>query len=51
MAKFLADHPPVKHVNYPGLPDHPQHHLTKKQMKGAGGLLSFVVPGGMPGAA
>jgi cystathionine beta-lyase/cystathionine gamma-synthase len=51
VAEFLAGHPRVKHVNYPGLPDHPQHNLAQQQMKGMGGLLSFVVPGGIPGAA
>jgi methionine-gamma-lyase len=51
VAEFLADHPRVQHVNFPGLPDHPQHDLAQRQMQGAGGLLSFVVPGGIPGAA
>lgn len=51
VAEFLADHPKVLHVNYPGLPDHPQHELAQRQMKAGGGLLSFVVPGGMEGAA
>ena len=51
VAEFLAAHPKVKHVNYSGLPDHPQRQLAKKQMMMDGGLLSFVVPGGMAGAA
>lgn len=51
VAEFLAAHPKVKHVNFPGLPDHPQYALAQRQMKAPGGLLSFVVPGGMPGAA
>ncbi len=51
VAEFLAAHPKVKHVNYPGLPSHPQHDLARRQMKAGGGLLSFVVPGGMAGAA
>jgi len=51
IAEFLASHSRVKHVNYPGLPDHPQRELAKRQMKENGGLLSFVVPGGMDGAA
>jgi len=51
VAEFLASHPKVQHVNYTGLPDHPQHDLACKQMKAHGGLLSFVVPGGMAGAA
>jgi methionine-gamma-lyase len=51
VAEHLDDHPNVVHVNYPGLPDHPQHDLARAQMTGSGGLLSFVVLGGMPGAA
>jgi len=51
VAEFLAQHPKVLHVNFPGLPDHPQHDLARRQMKAPGGLLSFVVPGGMEGAA
>jgi cystathionine beta-lyase/cystathionine gamma-synthase len=41
VAQFLANHPKVKKVNYPGLPSHPQHALAAKQMKGFGGMLSF----------
>ena len=51
VAEFLASHPRVKHVNYSGLPSHPQYALANRQMKTGGGLLSFVVPGGMQGAA
>ena len=51
VAEFLADHPRVLHVNYPELPNHPQHELAKQQMKASSGLLSFVVPDGMAGAA
>ncbi|MEW5867813.1 MAG: aminotransferase class I/II-fold pyridoxal phosphate-dependent enzyme [Chloroflexota bacterium] len=51
VAEFLSAHPKVKHVNYTGLADHPQHDLACRQMKAHGGLLSFVVPGGMTGAA
>ena len=51
VAEFLARHPKVQHVNYPGLPDHPQRMLAQRQMEAGGGLLSFVVPGGMKGAA
>lgn len=51
VAEFLATHPKVKHVNFPGLPDHPQYALARRQMKAPGGLLSFVVPDGMRGAA
>jgi cystathionine beta-lyase/cystathionine gamma-synthase len=51
IARYLSDHPKVKHVNYSGLSDHPQHELAEKQMAAHGGLMSFVVPGGMRGAA
>jgi cystathionine beta-lyase/cystathionine gamma-synthase len=43
LAEFLATHPKVKRVMYPGLPDHPQHDLAKRQMRGFGGMLSFDV--------
>jgi cystathionine beta-lyase/cystathionine gamma-synthase len=51
VAEFLAEHPNVSHVNHTGLTHHPQHQLAQKQMKGPGGLMSFVVSGGMDGAA
>src|SRR6478752_6740852 len=41
LARFLADHPNVRHVYYPGLPSHPQHALASRQMRGFGGMLSF----------
>jgi cystathionine beta-lyase/cystathionine gamma-synthase len=41
LARFLADHPKVRHVYYPGLPSHPQHALAARQMRGFGGMLSF----------
>ena len=41
LAQYLASHPKVKLVNYPGLPSHPQHELAKRQMRGFGGMLSF----------
>lgn len=47
VAQYLKDDPRVGWVNYPGLPDHPQHALMKKQMRGASGLLAFGVKGGM----
>ncbi len=40
MAEFLAGHPKVERVNYPGLPSHPQHGLAKRQMTGFTGMLS-----------
>jgi cystathionine beta-lyase/cystathionine gamma-synthase len=43
VAEFLAGHPKVETVMYPGLPSHPQHDLAKRQMNGFGGMLSFDV--------
>jgi len=44
LARFLKTHPKVHRVIYPGLPDHPQHDLAKRQMPhGWGGMLSFEV--------
>ena len=47
VAKFLQADPRVAWVNYPGLPDHPQHALMQRQMRGASGLLSFGVKGSL----
>lgn len=53
VAEFLQSDPRISWVNYPGLPDHPQHALVKKQMRqidgvaGASGLLAFGVKGGL----
>lgn len=47
VAQYLKDDPRVGWVNYPGLSDHPQHELMKKQMRGASGLLAFGVKGGL----
>ncbi len=41
VAEFLAAQPKVRRVFYPGLPDHPQHDLARRQMRGFGGMLSF----------
>ena len=51
VAEFLAGHPTVQRVNYPGLAGHPQRDLAARQMTAGGGMLSFVVSGGMGGAA
>jgi cystathionine gamma-synthase len=52
VAGFLATHPKVKSVNYPGLPDHPGHALAARQMAGRfGGMLSIVLAGGADAAA
>ena len=50
VARFLAGHPAVRGVNYPGLPDHPQRELVKRQMTGHGGLLSVELGGGADAA-
>ncbi len=47
IAGFLAGHPQVKRVFYPGLPGHPQHALARRQMSGYGGIVTFQVPGGL----
>ena len=41
LAEYLAAHPAVSAVYYPGLASHPQHELAKRQMRGFGGLISF----------
>jgi len=41
LAEYLAAHPKVTRVYYPGLPTHPQHDLARRQMRGFGGLIAF----------
>ena len=41
VARFLASHPKVNLVNYPGLESHPQHALAKRQQRGFGAMISF----------
>jgi cystathionine gamma-lyase/cystathionine beta-lyase/cystathionine gamma-lyase/homocysteine desulfhydrase len=43
IAEFLAGQSGIDTVYYPGLPDHPQHALAKRQMHGFGGMISFDV--------
>jgi len=51
LVEYLSQHPKVKSINYPTMPDHPQRELAKKQMpNGFGGLLSFDVMGEREGA-
>ncbi len=45
LASFLESHPNIRHVNYPGLPNHPGHETASRQMTGFGGMLSFEVDG------
>lgn len=47
VAQFLKHDARIAWINYPGLEDHPQHALMKKQMRGASGLLAFGVKGGL----
>lgn len=49
LANRLEGHPLIKHVKYPFLPSHPQHHLAKKQMRLGGALVSFELKAGMEG--
>ncbi|MBI3932971.1 MAG: aminotransferase class I/II-fold pyridoxal phosphate-dependent enzyme [Acidobacteria bacterium] len=49
-ARFLEGHPRVRRVLYPGLPSHPAHEVAKRQMSGFGGMVSFVLDGGLPAA-
>lgn len=46
VATFLANHPKIEAVYYPGLPSHPGHAIAARQMKGFGGMMSFSVKGG-----
>ncbi|MEO2268742.1 cystathionine gamma-synthase [Pseudoalteromonas sp. YIC-656] len=51
IAEFLARHPSVEHVYYPGLESHPQHELAKQQQAGFGGMVSFDIKGGLKDSA
>ena len=46
VAEFLQAHPGVSRVHYPGLPDHPDHAIARKQMSAFGGMLSFQIAAG-----
>ncbi len=47
VAEFLADHPAVSKVHYPGLPTHPRHALARAQMKDFGTIVTFDLKGGL----
>lgn len=47
IAEFLEGHDKVDYVNYPGLPSHPQHELSKRQATGFGAMVCFEVKGGL----
>jgi len=51
VAQYLADHPAVHTVHYPGLESHPGHEIAKRQMHDFGGMLSVQVVGGAERAA
>ena len=51
LAEFLAGHPRVRTVHYPGLPSHPQHAVARRQMRGFGGVVSFEIDGDLDAAA
>jgi cystathionine gamma-synthase len=50
VARWLERHPAIERVYYPGLPSHPDHAVAAAQMRGFGGVVSFVVRGGLEGA-
>jgi len=50
IALRLAEDPRVAKVYFPGLPDHPQHELAKRQMSGFGAIVSFELAGGLAAA-
>ena len=50
VAKFLAKHPKVARVHYPGLPSHPDHSLAKRQMRDFGAMMAFDLKGGLSSA-
>ena len=50
LAEFLAAHPRVTRVHYPGRPDHPQHDLASEQLDGFGAIVSLEVAGDAAGA-
>jgi cystathionine gamma-synthase len=51
LAEFLAVHPRVAVVHYPGLPSHPHHEVARRQMRGFGGVVSFEVAGDLAAAS
>jgi cystathionine gamma-synthase len=51
VASWLEAHPRVARVFYPGLPSHPDHSVAARQMSGFGGVVSFLVKGGLDEAS
>jgi len=50
LAQWLQTQKGIERVLYPGLPEHPQHALAKRQMQGFGGIVTIFVEGGLDGA-
>jgi cystathionine gamma-lyase len=50
IARWLVAHPKIANVHYPGLTDHPQHALARRQMNGFGGMVTLVLKGGLDDA-
>lgn len=50
IAEWLADHPQVNQVVYPGLSSHPHHALAQSQQTGYGGMITFFIEGGLEAA-
>ncbi len=46
IADWLASHPKIERVDYPGREDHPQHEIAARQMSGYGGMVTFYIKGG-----
>ena len=51
VAEHLERHPKMERVFYPGLPSHPGHEIARRQMRGFGGVLSFMPRGGFEAVA
>jgi len=51
IAEFLAAHPRIARVYYPGLPSHPNHDVARRQMRGFGGVVTFEVHGDLDTAS
>ena len=50
VAAYLASHPRIRRVLYPGLETHPGHAIARRQMRGFGGIVTFEMDGGFDGA-
>ena len=49
IARFLASEPKIASISYPGLKEHPQHELAKRQMRGFGGMITVVLDSDLAG--